>query len=80
MLAANLTKRQRFEDAISLLKLNLDMYPESTSSLDSLARLYRLTGNKKNAEFYSSRANELTKKDLKIRLEVPESILELFYF
>jgi hypothetical protein len=55
LLANNLTKRQRYEDAIRLLKLNLDMYPESTSAYDSIARLYRITGDKKNAELYSNR-------------------------
>lgn len=60
-LAANLTRRKRYEDAINLLKLNLDMYPESTASLDSISRLYRLTGNKKDAEFYSNKADALVK-------------------
>jgi tetratricopeptide (TPR) repeat protein len=65
LLAYNLTRRQRFEDAISLLKLNLDIYPESTSSLDSIARLYRLTGNKKNADLYSNKAGALVKEGVK---------------
>ncbi len=64
-LAGNLTKRQRYEDAIRLLKLNLDIYPESVSSYDSIAKLYLLTGDKKRAEFYSSRADEKNKEGLK---------------
>jgi len=64
-LADNLTKRQRYEDAIRLLKLNLDIYPESISSYDSIARLYRITGDKKNAEIYSSRAGEAVKSTVK---------------
>jgi tetratricopeptide (TPR) repeat protein len=64
-LAGNLTKRQRYEDAIRLLKLNLDIYPESISSYDSIARLYRITGDKKNADFYSSRAGEMVKDAVK---------------
>jgi hypothetical protein len=67
LLAANLTRRQRYEDAIRMLKLNLDMYPESFSSYDSIARLYRLTGDKKNADFYSSRAGEMVRDDDKNR-------------
>lgn len=55
-LATQLTKRQRYEDAIRLLKLNLDEYPSDISSLDSLARLYRITGDHKNAEIYSNKA------------------------
>jgi tetratricopeptide (TPR) repeat protein len=55
-LASALTKRQRYEDAIRMLKLNLDENPTSINSLDSLARLYRITGDHKNAEIYSSKA------------------------
>lgn len=65
LLAANLSRRQRFEDAISLLKLNLDIYPESTASLDSIAHLYRLTGNKKNADIYSNKAGVSAKESVK---------------
>ena len=64
-LANNLTRRQRYEDAISLLKLNLDIYPESVSSYDSIARLYRLTGNFKKADLYNSRAGEIIKEGVK---------------
>ena len=64
-IANNLTRRQRYEDAIRLLKLNLDIYPESVSSYDSIARLYRITGDKKNADFYSSRAGEIIKEGVK---------------
>ena len=65
-LANNLSHRQRFEDAIRLLKLNLDIYPESISSYDSIAKLYRITGDKKKADFYSSRAGEIAKVGVKI--------------
>ncbi len=64
-LAASLTKRQRFEDAIKILKLNLDSNQTSLTSLDSLAMLYRLTGDQKNAEIYSVKAGserQLNKK------------------
>lgn len=55
-LAAELSKRRRYEDAISLLKLNLDTNPDSYASNDSIARLYRITGDKKKAEIYSAKA------------------------
>ncbi len=60
-LAAALTKRQRYEDAIHILKINLDMYPDSPAVCDSLARAYRLSGDKKMAELYSSRSASLSK-------------------
>ncbi|MBK6398589.1 MAG: transglycosylase SLT domain-containing protein [Bacteroidetes bacterium] len=55
-LANQLTKRQRYEDAIKMFKLNLDENPTNLTSLDSLAKLYRITGDHKNAEFYTSKA------------------------
>ena len=64
-MAASLTKKQRFEDAIKMLKMNLDANPTSLTSLDSLARLYQLTGDHKNAEIYSIKAGserQLNKK------------------
>ncbi len=64
-LASNLTKRRRYEDAIRLLKLNLELYPESFTSADSIAQLYRLTGDKKNAELYNNRSGFIGKEGLK---------------
>lgn len=64
-LARNLTKRQRYEDAIRLLKLNLDIYPQSVTSCDSIAKLYRITGDKKNADLYSSKASIIGKAIVK---------------
>jgi tetratricopeptide (TPR) repeat protein len=64
-LAGSLTRRQRYEDAIRLLKLNLDIYPQSVSSYDSISRLYRLTGDNRNADIYSSRADKVEQDVLK---------------
>ena len=64
-LASNLTKRRRYEDAIRLLKLNLELYPESFTSADSIALLYRLTGDKKNAELFNSRSGLFVKEGVK---------------
>ncbi len=60
-LAASLTKRQRYEDAISILKINLDMYPDSPAVHDSLARAYRLSGDKKMAELHTNKSANLNK-------------------
>lgn len=49
-LAAELTKRQRYDDAIKLLRLNLDMNPGSTAVVDSLVRALRLSGDVKSAQ------------------------------
>ena len=60
-IAASLTRRQRYEDAILMLKINLDMYPDSPAVYDSLARAYRLSGDKKMAELYSTKYSNLNK-------------------
>lgn len=54
-IASALTRRQRYEDAILMLKINLDMHPDSPAVYDSLARAYRLSGDKKMAEVYSNK-------------------------
>lgn len=62
-MANELTKRRRYEDAIRLLRLNLDLHPESAAVSDSLAKTYRLSGNPKMADIYSRRATTQTGKD-----------------
>ena len=52
-LANELTKRRRYEDAINLLRLNLDLHPESSAIADTLSKAYRLSGNPRMAEHYS---------------------------
>ncbi|REJ81186.1 MAG: hypothetical protein DWQ44_11835 [Bacteroidetes bacterium] len=60
-LAAQLTKRQRYQDAISMLKINLDMHPDSPAVYDSLARAYRLSGDRKTAELYMKRSSGMSR-------------------
>ena len=64
-LASSLTRRKRYEDAIRLLKLNLDIYPVSVSSFDNISKIYKLTGDKKKADFYSNKAGEIIKESVK---------------
>jgi len=61
-MASALSRRQRYEDAILMLKINMDMYPSSTAVYDSLARAYRLSGDKKMAELYTNKSNNLSKR------------------
>jgi hypothetical protein len=49
-LANELTKRRRYDDAIRLLRLNLDLHPQSSAVVDTLVRTYRLTGDIKKAD------------------------------
>lgn len=64
-LSSELSRRQRYEDAIRILKLSLDLFPESPAVFDSLARAYRLSGDRKTAEKYSSRSAVMTAAALK---------------
>lgn len=61
-LAYTLTKKQRYDDAIALLKLNVEMHPTSVAAHDSLARAYYVSGNRQMAELYSSKSLALSKK------------------
>lgn len=58
-IASELTKRRRYDDAIRMLKINMDMHPESVSVYDSLARAYRLSGDVRNADLYATRSASL---------------------
>lgn len=59
-LGEELAKRRRFDDAILLLKLDMELHPESAIVADSLSRVYRLSGNKEMAEQYSRKSAELS--------------------
>ena len=61
-IASALSRRQRYEDAILMLKINMDMHPTSSAVYDSLAKAYRLSGDKKMAELYMNKSNTLNKK------------------
>jgi len=62
-LAYALTRKQRYDDAIALLKLNVEMHPSSAAAHDSLARAYSYTGNRQMAALYSSRSEALGRKE-----------------
>jgi tetratricopeptide (TPR) repeat protein len=62
-LAYSLTKKQRYEEALALLKLNVEMHPTSAAAHDSLARAYFITGNRQLAEMHSSKSMALSKKE-----------------
>ena len=53
-----LTNRRRYQDAIRLLRLNLDLHPDSADVSDRLSRNYRLSGDMKMAEQFARKAGE----------------------
>ncbi len=61
--AMKLLKRQRYDEAIKVLKLNIDMHPTSSDAYTSLARAYSVSGNKQLAAIYSNRSVALSKKE-----------------
>jgi hypothetical protein len=48
-LAYSLSRKLRYDDAIALLKLNVEMHPSSAAAHDSLAKAYFTTGNRQMA-------------------------------
>jgi hypothetical protein len=62
--AFSLMRHQRYDEAIKLLKLNIDMHPASTTAYESLARAYSISGDKRMAAIYSNRSVALSKKEL----------------
>jgi hypothetical protein len=57
LVAAELTKRRRYQEAIRLLRLNLDLHPNSADLQDRLSKTYLLLGDRKSAELYARRAS-----------------------
>jgi hypothetical protein len=55
-LASRLMKKQRFEEAISIAKLNLEAHPNSAKSFELLANAYMKNGKKQLAAVYANRS------------------------
>src|SRR5690349_19977089 len=65
-LASRLMRKNRFDDAIAITKLNLDAHPNSAKSFEILANAYSKNGKKQLAAVYANRsmaARELDNKD-----------------
>ena len=55
-LALRLMKKQRFDEAISITKLNLEAHPNSGPSFEILANAYQKNGKKQLAAIYANRS------------------------
>ena len=62
--ATALLRHQRYDEAIRLLKLNIDMHPTSITAYDRLSNAYMVSGDKKMAALYNNRSATLSKKEL----------------
>jgi len=74
----------KMKDAIEILKLNVDLYPESANVYDSLAEAYMNSGNTKNAIKNYKKSLELNPdnnnaKEMLKRLEKKQSLSPTLY-
>lgn len=65
---------RRFKEAVAVLKLNVDAYPESANVYDSLAEAYLNNGDKALAITYYKKALEAIPKDLRTDKELLEQL------
>jgi len=64
LLGYRLLREKRFDDAVAILKLNVEMFPLSANTYDSLAEAYMRMGNTRDAKKEYMRAlSMLTRKD-----------------
>jgi tetratricopeptide (TPR) repeat protein len=59
---------ERFSDAIEILKLNVEAYPESWNTYDSLAEAYMKNGDKEEAIKHYRKSLELNPKNENARI------------
>jgi hypothetical protein len=60
-LASRLLHKQRYDDAIALLKLNMDMHPRSAATYESLANAYNQAGKPRLASVYANKSTVMTR-------------------
>ena len=54
-LGKQLIRKRQLDDAIKILKLNIQHYPNCVTAYDSLSRIYKIQGNKQMALFYNQK-------------------------
>ncbi|HOZ83689.1 MAG TPA: hypothetical protein PKU82_12300, partial [Bacteroidia bacterium] len=54
-LGKQLIRKRQLDDAIKILKLNIEHYPNCVTAYDSLSRIYKIQGNKQMALFYNQK-------------------------
>ncbi len=60
-LSTVLLRKRKVDDAVKILKFNVDNYPESAMAADSLSKAYKLNGNFTLANKFASRSAALAK-------------------
>lgn len=59
-LSHELLRKRKTEDAIRLLRYNMEKFPESSITAESLSKAYKLSGNAGLAQKYMMKSNELS--------------------
>jgi hypothetical protein len=59
LLANELMRKRKSDEAIQLLRLNLESFPESAFAAEALSRAYRQTGNMGLSQKFMAKSNEL---------------------
>lgn len=54
-----LLAQKRYQQAIAVLALNTNVYPQEANTFDSLAEAYLISGDKKKALYYYEKALQL---------------------
>lgn len=58
-LSNQLLRKRRAEEAVRILKMNIERYPYSVAAYDSLGRAYKMLGNNQLADKYRSKSEEI---------------------
>jgi hypothetical protein len=58
-LSKELMFKRKMEDAIRLLRFNMETFPQSSATAEQLSKAYRMTGNAGLAQKYMTKSNEL---------------------
>lgn len=58
-ISTELIRKRKMEDAIRLLRLNMDYFPTSSATAQQLSKAYRISGNAGLSQKYLSKSNEL---------------------
>ncbi|MBK7966033.1 MAG: hypothetical protein IPK10_12640 [Bacteroidetes bacterium] len=62
-LANELMKKRKMDDVIQVLRLNMDYFPNSFMTAESLSKAYKISGNAGMAQKYMTKSNELSRQN-----------------
>ncbi len=63
-MGGSLMRKRQLDDAIKILKLNIEHYPDCLTAYDSLSRIYRIQGKKQLATLYNEKRAAIKNSNL----------------